>query len=54
MNMLTIGCTWYINGQRLKIASDLGYAFTGIGAFAVANGSFNEDGTSNGNFDSSG
>lgn len=54
LQAVTVGCNWYIDGHRLKISSDIGYAFTGIGAFAFSNGAFLEDGTSNGKFDSSG
>jgi len=54
LQAVTVGCNWYIDGHRLKISSDIGYALTGIGAFAFGNGSFLREGTANGEFDSSG
>lgn len=54
-NAVTVGANWYINGQFLKLAWDVGYAFDGVGAFASPPGAFLEDGTSaSGQFDQSG
>lgn len=52
---LTFGINWYISGQKVKLAWDIGYAFDGVGAFANAPSAFLADGTSaGGEFNQSG
>lgn len=52
---VTVGANWYIAKQRVKVSTDLGYAFDGVGAFANAGNGFLADGTSStGAFDQGG
>lgn len=54
-NAVTIGANWYIHKQRVKVSSDVGYAFDGVGAFANSGNGFLADGTNaSGEFDESG
>ncbi len=51
----SLGVNWYIARQRVRITTDVSYAFTGIGAFADPNSNFLQDGTSaSGAFDADG
>ncbi len=52
---VSVGVNWYIAMQRLRITTDLSYAFTGVGAFADPATNFQRDGTSaSGAFDAHG
>ncbi|MSR18347.1 MAG: hypothetical protein EXS00_04105 [Phycisphaerales bacterium] len=53
-NAASVGLNWYLSKQRLRVTTDLSYAFTGVGAFATTS-DFLRDGTSpSGQFDASG
>ncbi len=55
LSAASIGVNWYISRQRLRITTDLSYAFTGVGAFADPVANFQPDGTNTaGAFDATG
>lgn len=44
-NAVSVGVNWYIAQQRIRITTDVSYAFTGVGAFADPVANFQRDGT---------